>query len=745
MPQKRRKTVRSAGARPARRGLGRWATALLVAAAALAGFAVWRSTSTYPATDSPADRPRDVLLITIDTLRADAVGAYGNPRGATPWIDRLAAAGVRFDAAHAQNVVTLPSHANILSGRYPFAHGVRDNAGFRFPDSIDTLATVLHAHGYRTGAFVSAFPLDARFGLARGFDEYDDQLSGASRPAFLEEERPGVETVRRARAWLDRGDGRPAFCWVHVYEPHFPYAPPEPFATRFRDQPYEGDVAAADAALAPLLAPILSHGRTQNNTEERTNAEGRRPTLVVLTADHGESLGEHGEATHGIFGYESTLRVPLIIYGGGFEGGTVRHDPARHVDILPTILGLLDIPPPADIEGRSLDPRSSNLVPRPSNLVPRPSNLAPRPSYFEALSGALNRGWAPVRGVISGNFKYIDLPIPELYDLAADPGEGHNLIDARPDQARTLKALVERFPIEPARRTAEDQSTREQLAALGYASAGPRMRASYSASDDPKALIGIDRELQAILDLYLAGRGDAALQRARTLAAQHPKMPIAWMEVAHLEREKGDLAAGITALTRAHALDKGSSQIAALLGGYLTQDGRAADAVALLDPYAGAADADVDVLSTLALAQARLQKIDTALTLLRRAHAEDPRDAMLFVHEGTVQLVAGRSAEARAAFEQALARNPGLARAHSSLAAIDVDAGRPGDAVPHWQAAVAADPSELDRIFGLGVAQARSGRVAQARAYLAFFADAAPPDRYAPQIAQARRWLAGAQ
>ncbi|HET7617236.1 MAG TPA: sulfatase-like hydrolase/transferase [Vicinamibacterales bacterium] len=729
--------ARSAGPRPARRRRRRWATALLVASAALAVFALWRSTSTHPATQSLTDRPRDVLLITIDTLRADAVGAYGNPTGATPWIDRLAAAGVRFDAAHAQNVVTLPSHANILSGRYPFAHGVRDNAGFRFPDSIDTLATLLHAHDYRTGAFVSAFPLDARFGLARGFDEYDDQLSVASRPAFLEQERPGAETVGRARAWLDRGDGRPAFCWVHLYEPHFPYAPPEPFATRFRDQPYEGDVAAADAALAPLLAPILGHGRTQKNAEERTNAEGRRPTLVVLTADHGESLGEHGEATHGIFGYESTLRVPLVIYGGDFTGGTVRHDPARHVDILPTILSLLDIPPPANIDGRSLDPRSSNLE-------PRSSNLAPRTSYFEALSGALNRGWAPVRGVVSGNLKYIDLPLPELYDLAADPAEQHNLIDARPEEARTLKTVVERFPIEPARRTAEDQSTREQLAALGYASTGPRMRASYSASDDPKELIGVDRELQAILDLYLAGNGRSALEQARTLAAQHPKMPIAWLEVGHLEREQGNLAAGIAALTRAHTLDKGSSQIAALLGGYLTQDGRPADAVALLDPYVGA-DADVDVLSTLALAQARLGKTETALALLRRAHAEDPRDAMLFVHEGTVQLMAGRSAEARAAFEQALARNPGLARAHSSLAAIDVDAGRPGDAVPHWRAAVAADPSELGRIFGLGVAQARSGRVAQARAYLSFFAEAAPPDRYAPQIAQARRWLAESQ
>ena len=245
-----------------------------------------------------------MLLITVDTLRADAVGAYGNVRASTPWIDRLAAAGVRFDAAHAHNVVTLPSHANILSGRYPFVHGVRDNAGFRFPQTLDTLATLLKARGYRTGAFVSAFPLETRFGLQRGFDEYDDHLSSAARPAFLEQERSGTETVARARAWLEREPGKPTFCWVHLYEPHFPYTPPEPFASNFRDNPYAGDVAAADAAVGQLIEPLLQAG-----------AAGR--TLVVFTADHGESLDEHGEATHGIFAYESTLRVPLIVYAPG--------------------------------------------------------------------------------------------------------------------------------------------------------------------------------------------------------------------------------------------------------------------------------------------------------------------------------------------------------------------------------------------------------------------------------------------
>src|SRR5207302_2705634 len=205
-------------------------------------------------------------------------------------------------------------------GRHPTDHGARDNPGFRFPATIDTLATVLKARGYRTGAFVSAYPLDSRFGLDRGFDAYDDSFVDAQpRPAFLEQERRGAETVARAKRWLDAGaKDQPYFAWVHLYEPHFPYAPPEPFASRYKAAPYLGEVSAADAALAPLVSPILDQG-----------ANGR--TLVVVTGDHGESLGEHGEMTHGLFAYEATLHVPLIVYEPRLLKPRVVDEPARHV------------------------------------------------------------------------------------------------------------------------------------------------------------------------------------------------------------------------------------------------------------------------------------------------------------------------------------------------------------------------------------------------------------------------------
>jgi arylsulfatase A-like enzyme len=344
----------------------------------------------------PPQRPTHVLLITVDTLRADAIGAYGDKGGATPHLDRLAAAGVRFDRAHAHNVVTLPSHANILSGRYPIDHGVRDNAGFRFPASLDTAATILKSRGYRTGAFISAFPLDSRFGLARGFDVYDDGFVDATpRPAFLEQERKGSETVGRAVKWRQAQGSEPTFSWVHVYEPHFPYRPPEPFAARFRSDPYEGEVAAVDAELAPLIDPILDAGPDAR-------------TLVIVTADHGESLGEHGEATHGIFAYEATLRVPLIVYAPQLLGPRVVSSLARHVDVLPTILDAVGVDIPTDLRGQSLLPVARG----------EPDKIEVD-SYFEALSASLNRGWAPLTGIMRGTLKYIDLPVPELYDEAA--------------------------------------------------------------------------------------------------------------------------------------------------------------------------------------------------------------------------------------------------------------------------------------------------------------------------------------
>ena len=453
-----------------------------------------------------------VLLVTIDTLRADALGSYGHPTVATPWMDKLAATGVRFAQAHAQNVVTLPSHANILSGRYPLDHGIRDNAGFRFPSGTDTMATLLKNAGYRTGAFVSAFPLDSRFGLDRGFDVYDDRFGDPeSRTAFLMQERSGGQTVEAARLWLTAQAGEKTFLWVHLYEPHFPYAPPEPFASRFASDPYHGEVSFADSLLQPLLEPLLEKGR-----------DGR--TLVVLTGDHGEGLGEHEEATHGIFAYETTLHVPLILHAPGLVRPRVVSERVRHIDILPTVLDALGLEGPSGLPGRSL------------LAVANGHELTPAPSYFEAMSSALNRGWAPLAGLARDRYKLIDLPLPELFDLEQDPHETKNLAAAEPLRLAEFRAQLSlvREADRGLLRSEESTETRERLRALGYlaASSASAQKARYTDADDPKRLIRLDAEIQEVVRLYQAGDIGSALVHElpeRATAAGHGR-------AAHLRR-----------------------------------------------------------------------------------------------------------------------------------------------------------------------------------------------------------------
>src|SRR5688572_25517740 len=319
-----------------RRQLVRIGGATLIAVGVLAGFWYSRRDGTgFPAFVRTADQ--NVLLITIDTLRGDALGSYGG-RAATPNLDRLASEGVRFTFAHAHAVVTLPSHTSIMTGRYPFEHGVRDNAGFRLDSKAVTLAERAKQNGLATGAFVGAFPLDRQFGLAQGFDRYDD-VGGreVAQGDFALSERRAEAVVSVAREWIGSQSGK-WFTWVHVFDPHSGYAPPPPYDSQYASDPYAGEVAYVDHALGALLETVRA-----------SSSSSSRKTTVIVTADHGEGLGEHGEPTHGTFAYESTLRVPLIVAQIGGQGaadvgnrsGRVSDASVRHVDIVPTIAELL--------------------------------------------------------------------------------------------------------------------------------------------------------------------------------------------------------------------------------------------------------------------------------------------------------------------------------------------------------------------------------------------------------------------
>jgi choline-sulfatase len=661
---------------------------------------------------------QNVLLVTIDTLRADALGCYGG-RAATPTLDAIARAGVRFDFAHAHAVVTLPSHASILTGLYPYQHGIRDNSGYTLRDGIPTLATILRGRGYATGAFVAAFVLDRRFGLDAGFDTYDDRLESRAVPTDIAmPERRAEAVVARARAWVAAQAGR-WFAWVHLFDPHAPYAPPPPFDREYAERPYDGEVAYADAMLAPLVAAVRA---------------APRPTLVVVTADHGEGLGDHDELTHGLFAYEPTLRVPLLVaqLGPGraaAAAGGVAHVAARHVDLLPTILDALGIDPPPDLPGRSLL-RAARGGDEP-------------PSYFEAMSASLNRGWAPLAGVLAGRVKYIDLPIAELYDLATDPEERTNLAARDPARRRVLERLLAGFRAAPPEaRGAIDQEVAERLRALGYVTGRAPRRARYTEADDPKRRVDLDRAIHRGIALIEGRRWAEAAATYREILERQPDLTLAARHLAFVEWVQGEPQRAIATLRAAAGRGAADSALAAQLAVYLAEAGAPAEAIALLEPASRGAPADLDLLNALGIAYARAGRIDDALRTFDAVLARNPDQAMALQNAAAALLARGEAEAARTRFLRALEIDPTLARAYTGLGVANMQLGRQAEAIDAWRRAVELDGREFDALYNLAIAFARAGRVGEARAYGARFVHTAPPALYGAQIAELRRRLA---
>jgi arylsulfatase A-like enzyme/tetratricopeptide (TPR) repeat protein len=669
------------------------------------------------ASSAPSREGADVVLVTIDTLRADAPGFAGNARVATPTLDRLAAAGRAFDDAHAHNVVTLPSHANILTGLYPYQHGVRDNSGFALRPEVPTLASLLRKAGYATGAFVAAYPLDAKFGLNQGFDVYDDTFPRGSNPdRFVVAERRGDQVVAAARDWWDGQRGRRRFLWVHLYDPHAAYDPPEPFASRYRDNLYLGEVAATDSFLSPLLLPFL---------------EGKEPpALVVVTADHGESLGEHGELTHGLFAYEATLKVPLVVWGAGVgPGRDGRH--ARHVDIVPTVLSYLRLGAPAGLPGASL-----------LAAAPPPERAA---SYFESLSTNLNRGWAPLRGLLREGRKLIDLPLPELYDLPADPREEKNLFAVERRAARALRDALPRESVWPPPKGAVSPEEEARLRSLGYSAGSGPAKPAYTAADDPKTLVGVDRKLHWVVDAYSRGRYEEAAGLARQLTAERPDLPEAYENLALALRQLERPGEAIEALRS--ALERGVDRpsIRRQLGQALAETGQAREAVDVLEPLAAAsagAGVDAATLNALGIALSEAGRHGDAVAVLQRAAGLAPNDPKSFENLGIVALRMDQPEQARTQLQHALALNASLPIAWNTLGVALYRLEGPAAALDAWERSVAIDPRQYDALFNIGLVAAQARRPAQARQALTRFVATAPPARFGPDLRKARQLLA---
>jgi len=462
-----------------------------------------------------------IVLITLDTTRADHLGCYGYGKGETPNLDRLAGESTLFEHALSPVAVTLPAHSSIFTGLYPAQHGVHCNGTFRLDSSQRTMAEILKEAGFATFAVPSSFAVARRFGLAQGFDEFlDPFVEEGTKKLPLDTERKAEEVASLGIEWLGRQAGRKVFVWLHFYDPHWRYQPPFPFSVRFRDRPYDGEIAYTDQEIGRVLEALRSD----------PDAWGR--TLLIVVGDHGEGLYEHGESSHGVLAYQSTLHVPLLIKPPGGRHRARFAERVSQVDLLPTVLEYAGLPSLQGLSGIGLRPAMEGKA------------LPARALYFEALSGALNYGWSSLEGIVRGNFKLIDGVDPELYDLAADPDETHNLLpsdQARADELRQeLNEALAAFGA--GKKEADggqllDAEAIERLASLGYV--GFRGSETKREGSDPKTMIYLERELLEAQFQIASGEWQKAIELSEYVLKSDPMNRIALTFAARSYLESG--------------------------------------------------------------------------------------------------------------------------------------------------------------------------------------------------------------
>jgi arylsulfatase A-like enzyme/Tfp pilus assembly protein PilF len=605
------------------------------------------------------DRPRDVVVITLDTLRADRLGAYGNPDGLTPNLDRLAAEATLFEHAVSPVPVTLPSHASLFTGRYPTATGVLNNGTFVVPEAERTLAELLGDEGWSTAAVVAAYPLEARYGLAQGFDRYDDRLPSIPEsnagvvPLFFSERRADAVTDRALAAW-ERMAGAPRFLWVHYFDPHVPYDPPEPFRSRCPDSLYDGEVAFLDSQVGRLLDGI---------------AASSPDAIVAVTSDHGEGLGEHGESTHGVFLYETTLHVPWLLRAPGLLPAGLRvAEPVSLVDLLPTVAALVGLPVPDDLDGIDL------------RAVIDGSRSGPRALYAESYLPLLEYRFSPLAMIREGALKYIAAPGPELYDLGADPDELRNLHGSHPLEDRLAAELAELA--EPRERpdaaSGLDAGTAARLRSLGYVSGGSTDRDPGSAPRrDPKSMAGYIRRHDEALGRIADGRIDSGLAMLRELIGEAEENFVARFHLAGAL-----LAAG--------------------------RDGEAEQALVEVlehDPsFYGAA-------VMLAEVRGRLGKLDEAVAAYRRAADLVPELAEPLFQLGLLYDGYGRFGAAGEAYREALDREPTNLEIGRALVRLRAGRGDLETAVTELESVAESHPASGPIRLLLAECRLRLGRV----------------------------------
>lgn len=657
----------------------------------------------------PAIRP-NLLLITLDTTRADHLGCYGDAAAKTPVLDALAAGGALFLEAHAHVPLTLPSHANILTGSLPSTLNLRVN-GLKLKEGVPTLATILKEKGYWTGAAVSSVILARERGLARGFAVYDDRMTLPPRTGGAPEERTAGDTTEAALRMLQNVKG-PFFLWVHYYDPHYEYRPPEPFAKAFAKSPYDGEIAYMDECVGRLLAGLKASGRLDD-------------TLVVAAGDHGEGLGEHGEQQHGVFLYEYALRVPLLFsWPGHIKPGIRVRGLCGLCDLAPTVTDLLGVRGPA-MDGTDLKPLLEGGTARPETL------------YAESYHGFFNYGWAPLRGLMDDRFKYIQAPRPELYEWKA--GEANNLfqpgdpraVKAEKDLARFPpadqgeKAEMERFLKDPS-----NAETLRQLTSLGYLSGGGA-RPDTPGLLDPKDAIGIEDELQqataemamsdtrkaterllavlkrnpsnvpALSMLGIIYLNQGQVDKARVCFEEEirlkPQMDTAHLNLGTAYKRMGKPDLAEKEYRAALALSPRMPEATANLAQVLAKRGNREEARRLLEGALSGGVETADIYFELGLLDATENRLDKARYDFTKVVSLDPRRGEALANLGQIAYQQGRIDESIANYQRASRVEPRNASYLATLGSLYLNGKNdPAEALSYYQKAIAVDPYGKD-------------------------------------------------
>jgi len=641
-----------------------------------------------------------VLLITVDTLRFDRVGILDPRHAKTPNMDELAKRSMVFTRAFAHNPVTLPSHANILTGATPLYHGISDNTGYKLGKRFLTMPQYLQGRGYRTAAFIGAFPLDSRFGLDRGFDLYDDHYGTRNEREFFFVERPAEKVIAPAMAWIGK-QSQKWFGWIHLFDPHQPYLPPSPFKEAYAGDPYSGEVAYVDSQLG-VLFDFLRKKRLLENT------------VVILTADHGEALGEKGEDTHSYFAYNNTIHVPLFIHVPGRRPETVAHN-VCHADIFPTLCAVLGLEIPPHLQGESL-------------LAVMAAGKRKTPEiYFESLTAFLNRDWAPLRGMISASSKFIDLPLKEVYDLEKDFNEERNL--AAGSKIGPLKDSLNRLinklknPQAPGRENRLDPETQKRLKSLGYISENQygQRKKQYTEQDDLKTLLPLQSQLLDGVAQFQSGDFPGAEKSIRAVFNASPGFILAYTHLASMYKEMGKSAAAVQVLEQGLAKNPGNILLLTKLGIVLADSGGWQRAIPILELCVSKEDFDPEKFNFLGIAYYHGGDFSRALQSYGRALELDPDNASVLNNIGGVHLALFLRSrqeqeliQAERNFKKALEIDPRLFSACNGLGIAFRKSGRKAEAIACWRKALAIKPDFDLALINLGITLLEEGRAGEA-------------------------------